>query len=117
MLGLIGPNGAGKTTIFELISGHQDADERRSFATIGVDISAWHPMSGPGAVSSAASRMPRLFPSLTVYETLLVALEQKLEVRSAVLGAFGAPQVRRAERRVQGQGRQAPGAPRAGAAP
>ncbi|MGH9086396.1 MAG: ABC transporter ATP-binding protein, partial [Acidimicrobiales bacterium] len=43
----------------------------------------------------------RLFPSLTVYETLLVALEQKLEARSAVLGAFGAPQVRRAEKRVR----------------
>jgi branched-chain amino acid transport system ATP-binding protein len=43
----------------------------------------------------------RLFPSLTVYETLLIALESRLEVRSAILGAFGAPQVRKAERRVR----------------
>jgi branched-chain amino acid transport system ATP-binding protein len=43
----------------------------------------------------------KLFGALTVVETLLVALEQRLEVRSIVLGAVQAPVARRAERRVR----------------
>jgi branched-chain amino acid transport system ATP-binding protein len=42
----------------------------------------------------------RLFPSLSVFETLLVALEQRLEVKSTLLNAIAAPQARRAERRL-----------------
>ena len=42
-----------------------------------------------------------MFGSLTVFETILVALEQRLEVRSTFLSAFGAPQARRAERRLR----------------
>ena len=34
----------------------------------------------------------RLFPSLTVFETLLVALDQRLEVHSAILSAAQLPQ-------------------------
>jgi branched-chain amino acid transport system ATP-binding protein len=43
----------------------------------------------------------RLFPSLTVYETLLIALEERLEVKSTLLNAFAIPQARRAERRLR----------------
>jgi ABC-type branched-subunit amino acid transport system ATPase component/predicted MFS family arabinose efflux permease len=100
VLGLIGPNGAGKTTIFELISGHQRVDSGH-LQFDGLDITDIS--SDERARRGLIRRFQdaRLFPSLTVYETLLIALEQKLEVRSALLGAFGAPQVRRAEKRVR----------------
>jgi branched-chain amino acid transport system ATP-binding protein len=43
----------------------------------------------------------KLFPSLTVRETLLVSLEQRAEVRSTILAAASAPQARRSERRLR----------------
>jgi branched-chain amino acid transport system ATP-binding protein len=100
VLGLIGPNGAGKTTIFEMISGHQQADEG-VVRLDGVDITSLPPEERAKRKIIRRFQDARLFPSLTVYETLLVALESRLEVRSALLGAFSMPQVRRAERRVR----------------
>jgi branched-chain amino acid transport system ATP-binding protein len=100
VLGLIGPNGAGKTTAFELISGHQRADEG-AVRFEGVDITSLPPEARAQRKLIRRFQDARLFPSHTVYQTLLVALESRLEVRSALLGAFGAPQVRRAERRVR----------------
>jgi branched-chain amino acid transport system ATP-binding protein len=43
----------------------------------------------------------RLFPSLTVFETLLVSLEQRTEVKSTLLAAVQLPAARRSERRVR----------------
>lgn len=100
VLGLIGPNGAGKTTIFELISGHQPADEGAVLYD-GIDVTSWTPDARARAGLIRRFQDAKLFPSLTVHETLQVALEQKLEVRSSILGAFGAPQVRKAEKRAR----------------
>ncbi len=100
VLGLIGPNGAGKTTIFELMSGHQRADAG-IVRFDGVDISDWSPDQRARRGLLRRFQDARSFPSLTVHEALLISLEQKLEVRSSILGAFGAPQVRRAEKRVR----------------
>jgi ABC-type branched-subunit amino acid transport system ATPase component/sugar phosphate permease/plastocyanin len=100
VLGLIGPNGAGKTTIFEMISGHQRADGG-VVRFEGVDITELSAEARAQRKIIRRFQDARLFPSLTVHETLLVALEARLEVRSAILGAFGAPQVRKAERRVR----------------
>ena len=100
VLGLIGPNGAGKTTLFDLISGHQPVDAG-VIRLEGVDIT--HLPAEVRAQRGLVRRFQdaRLFPSLTVQETLLVALEQRLDVRAAVLNAFQPPQVRRAERRIR----------------
>ena len=43
----------------------------------------------------------RLFPSLTVFESLLVALDQRMEVRNGALWAIQLPVARRAERRTR----------------
>ena len=100
VLGLIGPNGSGKTTMFDLISGYQ----RPTPASVrfdGVDITDLAPEERARRKLVRRFQDARLFPSLTVFETLLVALEQRLEVKSALLSAAQLPQARRAERRVR----------------
>ncbi|MGH9085013.1 MAG: MFS transporter, partial [Acidimicrobiales bacterium] len=69
VLGLIGPNGAGKTTIFELISGHQRADEG-TVQFDGLDITSLAPDERARRGLIRRFQDARLFPSLTVYETL-----------------------------------------------
>jgi ABC-type branched-subunit amino acid transport system ATPase component len=102
VLGLIGPNGAGKTTIFDLISGFQPLDGGR-VGFEGVDITGLRPEERAQRGLVRRFQDARLFPALTVFETLLIALEQKLEVRSSLLNAIAAPQARRAERRLRGR--------------
>ncbi|HVE94245.1 MAG TPA: MFS transporter [Acidimicrobiales bacterium] len=99
-LGVIGPNGSGKTTLFDLISGYQVADAGR-VTFDGVDITAMSPEQRARRKLVRRFQDARMFGSLTVFETILVALEQRLELRSTFLAAFGAPQARRAERRVR----------------
>ena len=100
VLGVIGPNGSGKTTLFDVISGFQGADGGRVVLG-GVDVTNWSPDARVKAGLVRRFQDARLFPSLTVTETLLIALEQRLEVRSTFLNAISAPQARRAERRLR----------------
>jgi branched-chain amino acid transport system ATP-binding protein len=99
-LGVIGPNGSGKTTLFDLISGYQAADAGHVLYD-GVDITDWSPEQRARRKLVRRFQDARMFGSLTVYETILVSLEQRVEVRSTFLSAFGAPQARRAERRLR----------------
>ena len=100
ILGIIGPNGSGKTTLFDLISGYQDPDAG-IVRFDGVDVTHESPEARARRKLVRRFQDARMFGSLTVYETILVALEQRLEMRSTFLSAFGAPQARRAERRVR----------------
>jgi branched-chain amino acid transport system ATP-binding protein len=100
VLGLIGPNGAGKTTLFDVVSGYQAADAG-TVVLDGVDVTAMEPQQRAKRRLVRRFQDAKLFGALTVVETLLVALEQRLEVRSIVLGAVQAPVARRAERRVR----------------
>jgi branched-chain amino acid transport system ATP-binding protein len=100
VLGVIGPNGSGKTTTFDLISGFQIPDAG-IVRYQGVDITALPPEERARRKLVRRFQDARLFPSLTVFETLLVALDQRLEVRSALLSAVQLPQSRRAEKRVR----------------
>jgi branched-chain amino acid transport system ATP-binding protein len=100
VLGLIGPNGSGKTTLFDVISGFQRPDEGRVVYE-GVDITNVGPEERARRHLVRRFQDARLFPSLTVFETLLVALEQRLEVKSALLAAAQLPQARRSERRAR----------------
>ena len=100
ILGLIGPNGSGKTTFFDVISGFTTPDAG-SVVYDGVDITALSPEERARRRLVRRFQDAKLFPSLTVFETLLVSLEQRAEVRSTFLAAVGAPQARRAERRLR----------------
>ena len=99
-LGLIGPNGAGKTTIFDLISGFQPIDSG-VVRLDGVDITGWSADARARDGLVRRFQDARLFPALTVEETVLMALERHLEVRNTVLLGARVPQARRAEKRLR----------------
>jgi branched-chain amino acid transport system ATP-binding protein len=98
ILGVIGPNGAGKTTVFDAISGFVPARGRVHLD--GSDISEMSPEKRSRARLGRSFQDARLFPSLTVAESLAVALERHMRAHDAVSTALGAPWVRRAEKRV-----------------
>jgi ABC-type branched-subunit amino acid transport system ATPase component/ABC-type branched-subunit amino acid transport system permease subunit len=90
ILGLIGHNGAGKTTFFDCISGFLALDGGR-IRLGGVDIDRW-----PAHVRAAAGlgrtfQEARLFPSLTVAETIAVAHERHLQSRDMIAAGFRLP--------------------------
>jgi ABC-type branched-subunit amino acid transport system ATPase component/MFS family permease len=100
VLGLIGPNGSGKTTLFEVISGFQTPDAG-TITFDGIDITSLGPEQRADRKLLRRFQDARLFPSLTVYENLLIALDASVEVKSPFLSAVQAPQARRSERRVR----------------
>jgi branched-chain amino acid transport system ATP-binding protein len=100
ILGLIGPNGSGKTTLLDVVSGYVRADSGRILLE-GNDISALSPNERARRKLVRRFQDARLYPSLTVFETLLIALDRRLEVRNPLFSAVGLPQARRAERRAR----------------
>ena len=92
IVGMIGPNGAGKTTLFDLISGHVASDSGRIVLDgreIGGDSATVRARRGLGRSFQDA----RLFPDMTVAETLAVALERWTTQRSVVAAALRFPTV------------------------
>jgi branched-chain amino acid transport system ATP-binding protein len=80
ILGIIGPNGAGKTTLFDLISGFTAADAGRVVIG-GHDVSRKAPDKRARFGLGRSFQDARLFPALTVEETIAVALERWVDVR------------------------------------
>jgi branched-chain amino acid transport system ATP-binding protein len=124
---LIGPNGAGKTTVFNCITGFYKPSEGRIGLAHGLPA-VWDSIDaltdrGHRSITTAEGalylleRMPdhevtqmarvartfqniRLFQGMTLLENLLVAQHNKLMLASGytLLGIFGVPSYRRAER-------------------
>ena len=92
ILGFIGPNGAGKTTLFDLISGFARPDTGQILLQ-GRDV------THAGAVARAAAGLgrsfqdARLWPGLTVAESLAVALHREGEIEAALPALLGIPRV------------------------
>jgi branched-chain amino acid transport system ATP-binding protein len=99
LIGIIGPNGAGKTTVFDLISGFVSPTSGRVFLgpTDVTDLPA-HARAELGLGRSFQDA--RLFPSMTVRQTIAVALERHVAVRDPIAAALMSPAVRIAERQV-----------------
>src|SRR5204863_6642915 len=86
----IGPNGAGKTTLLDCISGFLPVDGGRVLLQ-GEDITSWTPYRRASAGLGRSFQDARLYPSLTVEETIAVALERHLESRDLVAAALHLP--------------------------
>ena len=98
ILGVIGPNGAGKTTMFDAISGFVPA--RGQIRLDRQDIGDLSPEARSRARLGRSFQDARLFPSLTVAETLAVAFERHIKSQDVVSTAVRAPWVRKVERSV-----------------
>ena len=99
-LGLVGPNGAGKTTIFDLVSGYQPVDSG-TVRFSGIDITN---LSAEERASRGLVRRfqdARMFPSLSVIDNILMALDQRHAARNALFSVMQLPNARRAERRLR----------------
>lgn len=92
IVGLIGPNGAGKTTLFDLISGFSPLTGGRVLLADG-DVTELDPAARAGAGLGRSFQDARLFPDMTVVETLQVAQERFVEHRSALAAALRLPMV------------------------
>jgi ABC-type branched-subunit amino acid transport system ATPase component len=101
ILGVIGPNGAGKTTMFDAISGF--VPSRGKVALDGETISGLAPESRSRHGLGRSFQDARLFPSLTVAETLAVAFERHMRSQDVVSTALRLPWVSRAEKRIKGK--------------
>lgn len=92
IVGMIGPNGAGKTTIFDLISGFVSLDSGR-IEFEGHDITELNASRRADRGLGRSFQDARLFPDMTVSDTLAVALERWVTNRSAIAAALRLPAV------------------------
>ncbi len=90
ILGLIGHNGAGKTTLMDCISGFLPIEDGR-IGLRGFDVTEWQPHERAKAGLGRSFQDARLYPSLTVAETVAVACERHLANRDIVAAALGLP--------------------------
>jgi branched-chain amino acid transport system ATP-binding protein len=102
--GIIGPNGAGKTTMFNCLTGFYKPTVGRLTLHRGDRTFQLEQMEGFRIAQRARVARTfqniRLFPAMSVLENLVVAQHNKLMRASGftVLGLFGVPTYRRAER-------------------
>lgn len=96
IVGVIGPNGAGKTTLFEVLGGFTRPDDG-CVRLHGRDITTWSPARRARAGLVRGFQDAALFPSLTVRETVELALERRHSVNTA-LAIIGIDRHRRARR-------------------
>ena len=100
IVGVIGPNGAGKTTLFDVISGFAPLFSG-SVHVGGVDVSSASPNGRARAGLGRSFQDARLFPELTVAETLAVSLERWVANRSALAASMYLPPVFDSEQAVR----------------
>ena len=100
ILGIIGPNGAGKTTLFDIISGFTPSSGG-SIHIDGVDVTASSPDARALAGLGRSFQDARLFPELTVRETLAISLERWVTNKSTLAAALHLPPVFDAESSVR----------------
>ncbi len=103
---MIGPNGAGKTTLFDTISGFVRPDGgsitlRSDPVATERDVTRLAPHTRASLGLGRSFQDGRLFPALTVRETIAVACERAVRVRNPVAAALHLPAVSRSEAAVR----------------
>ena len=96
ILGVLGPNGAGKTTLFDVLSGFETADAGTVTLRVGGqarDLTHLPPQTRAHLGLGRTFQDGRLFPALTVQETIAVAFDHAVEVRDPVAAALNLPVV------------------------
>jgi ABC-type branched-subunit amino acid transport system ATPase component len=104
ILGVIGPNGAGKTTLFDVIGGFERVDDGHVTLVdtdVRHDVTRWPPSTRAQHGLGRSFQDARLFPALTVTDTIAVACEGSVEVRDPVAAALHLPAVAASEATVQ----------------
>jgi branched-chain amino acid transport system ATP-binding protein len=97
ILGILGPNGAGKTTLFDVINGFEPMDSGEvllrdrdgyvhDITRMPADARSRHGLG-------RSFQDGRLFPALTVAETIAVALEDSVDVKDPIAAALHLPAV------------------------
>jgi branched-chain amino acid transport system ATP-binding protein len=99
ILGIIGSNGAGKTTLFDLCSGFLAADAGHVLLD-GRDVTALGAAARADRGIGRSFQDARLFPSMTVTETIATALERHVDVREPTACVFRVGAVVESEGRV-----------------
>jgi ABC-type branched-subunit amino acid transport system ATPase component/branched-subunit amino acid ABC-type transport system permease component len=89
-VGIIGHNGAGKTTLFDVISGFLTPDAGQVLFH-QADMTDAPPHRRAVAGLGRSFQEARLYPSLTVAETVAVALERHLPNRDTLAAALALP--------------------------
>ncbi|HEX3793827.1 MAG TPA: ATP-binding cassette domain-containing protein [Acidimicrobiales bacterium] len=97
IVGLIGHNGAGKTTLFDVISGFV-APSQGTVQLGGIDVTNVAPHHRALAGLGRSFQEARLFPSLTVTETIVAALDRHLPSHDWFAAALKAPPSAESER-------------------
>ena len=99
VLGIIGPNGAGKTTVFDAVSGFVTPSSGRIILS-GSDVTELSPDGRAMLGLGRSFQDARLFPSMTVRQTIAVARERHIRTRDPIAAALLSPATRIAEREV-----------------
>src|SRR4051794_27618573 len=104
IVGFIGPNGAGKTSLFDAISGFLAVDNGRVLMAANdgeiYDLSTEPAQTRARLGLGRSFQDGRLFPALTVRETIAVALECSVAVKDPIAAALYLPAVIESEAKV-----------------
>jgi ABC-type branched-subunit amino acid transport system ATPase component/ABC-type branched-subunit amino acid transport system permease subunit len=99
VIGVLGPNGAGKTSLFDGLSGLLPLTDG-TVTLLGTDITSLAPHARAQLGLMRSFQSVRLFPSLSVRDTIAVALETRLKVKSSAFSGLWLPPARAEERRT-----------------
>ena len=99
ILGIIGPNGAGKTTVLDLISGFVTPSGGRVHLQ-GVDVTGLAASDRAEQGLGRSFQDARLFPSMTVRQTIATACERHVDVRDPISPFVLSPAVKISERAI-----------------
>ena len=84
---IIGPNGAGKTTLFNLLTGFLKPDSGKIFY-LGEDITNLEPYETSQLGMARSFQITSIFPELTVYENVRLAVQSRLKASYHFLISF-----------------------------